>query len=472
MRSQSVRLAPLLAAALLAACATPGRQYDSGAVTHRMVTPSGDGHSFVKYFTSDQTKALDVLKAGDSVSIRINAIYMCDFTENNPFPQSLIARFEDAFLRSSKVEGYPPTPCSELGIRESKHYTRGEIVVLADVYEQGSGRTIAYSKDGSDAKDARVVFYDDDVRESGQFFSLANIPVYGPIRYAGNALFFRIFILELDDDENTQNAAMLKKLAELGSKAYPPASPVLQTLSSVGDALLSGEQDDLEFRYTMSFDPHQGTSATYLPLAVGNYVMVKQENRSQDFEFSRDGYENDTGELNGSARRKVTFISFKVSKNEPALQQDGLQIYSEFEATLPAAGVDLAKLDVAATAFGEDFKVASLLDQGRAAVHVLNDESSFGTPANWQADASLRQLICESSAVLGVDGDEANPLRTTDIDYLLRSLDVEDCLLTADRGVSSHWITACQSGEGICKGVAHASQPPVQAADQAVAAQR
>jgi hypothetical protein len=443
MNAVAARIAAALLGAMLAGCVSPGRKYDAGAVTHRMATP--DGKSFYKYFSKEQLGTLDIIKPGDSVSVRINAIYICDFAESNAFPENFTLWAQDAILRADPDEHYPPPSCSGLGLEKSKHYTRGEIVVLADVIEQGGGRTIAYSKNGFDAKQARVVYYDDDIRESGQFFSIANVPVYGPIKYSGNALFLRLFMLELDDEENAQTSAMLKKLAELGGRAYPPASPILKTLSSVGDALLSGEQDDLEFRYTMTFDPYPSTSASYLPLAVGNYVVVKSTNRSVDFEWAKQAYDNGTGGFvpgENSAHRRVSFISFKISKNEPALQQDGLQLYSEFEATLPAAGADYGKLSAATDALQKDYKAASALDRGRAAAHVLNTADAAKVPYA-QAQASLAEILCGAADIQG-DDKPNNGLGQADVDYLLRLLGTQ-CLDPLTHGTFAAWKALCKS---------------------------
>ena len=71
-------------------------------------------------------------------------------------------------------------------------------------------------------------------------------------------------------------------MAEVGAKSYPPSSPVLSILNALGKSFFSGDQTDTEFRYTMILDPKGGSDrVNHFTLEVGNYVLVRMENRDE-----------------------------------------------------------------------------------------------------------------------------------------------------------------------------------------------
>ncbi|MBN0856463.1 hypothetical protein JTL95_38625, partial [Pseudomonas aeruginosa] len=88
-------------------------------------------------------------------------------------------------------------------------------------------------------RNGRVVYYNEDIRESGQLINALNIPIYGPKTYDGGTFFVDLAILELDENENKQSRKLLQELAKVGSASYAPGTPVLNLLNSLGDALLS-----------------------------------------------------------------------------------------------------------------------------------------------------------------------------------------------------------------------------------------
>lgn len=444
----------LLIGIAMAGCANFGSKYDAGFVDHRFV--GRDGNIGPKYFQDNNMPSeSDLLKKGDSVAIRLTSVFTCDFAENNAFPDGIGLYFVDALkLRNGTAR---PVPCSNVGLKRSKAYTRGEIAILADVFEQGSGRTIGFQKDSLEPESARVVYYDDDIRESGQYFSLANIPIYGPITYGGGPLYIRLYMLELDDDEAKQTNAMLTQLADLGGKAYPPASPVLKALSSVGSALLAGEQDDLEFRYTMTFDATGGLSTQRLPLAVGTYILVKSSDRSKDFNWQNARFDRGKGALvtNDGPLRTVTYMTISVTRNEPALQQDGAQLYSQFSSTAPSRAVDFSKITEAAESLGNKYSHVAELDKARTEVATITryvQQQGVGgaiLPVHYlQATERLTQLICSSPSI-SPSADPPSTLELEDIDYLLASLPAA-CRNSPNEGLSGFWATGCSAPQKIC----------------------
>ncbi len=179
---------------------------------------------------------------GDSLSLHLRSAYIYDFSENG-------YNYDGPF---------------------------GEIAIVANAFEELDGKEINFQNTGT----GRVVFYSSNVHR-GQMLNFNNMPIYGPLEYRGAPFAFRISILELDmDSEQSKN--MLKTLSEAGSKAYPPASPVLSMLNGIGESLLSGSRNDLGFIYTMVLDSKGGSKkVNHFTLEVGNYVFVREENRTK-----------------------------------------------------------------------------------------------------------------------------------------------------------------------------------------------
>jgi hypothetical protein len=155
----------------------------------------------------------------------------------------------------------------------------GEIAIVANAFEMDGTKEVAFRP--SDLKSGRVIYYSDDVEE-GQFLNFNNLPIYGPKTYAGHSVAVRLTVFELDVNAE-QIKGLLKSLAAIGSIAYAPAAPVLGILNSLGAALASSDQDDTEFRYTMTLDARQGSlRVNNFALEPGNYVIVRKGTRTED----------------------------------------------------------------------------------------------------------------------------------------------------------------------------------------------
>ena len=149
-----------------------------------------------------------------------------------------------------------------------------EMVVIANVCEQGvDGCSLQFGPKSD--KSGRVVYYSNGVKAK-QYLNFSYLPVYGPIKYKGGPLIIQISIIELDN-LTEQQKNLLSTLADMGKKAYPPASDALQVLDTVGSSLLAGSSDDILFRYTMSLVPQSNTENYQSPIvAEGNYAFVRK----------------------------------------------------------------------------------------------------------------------------------------------------------------------------------------------------
>jgi hypothetical protein len=242
---------------------------------------------------------------------------------------------------------------------------RGEIAVIGRVFELKDGETLDFRR--SATKKGRLVFYSNDVRSGGHLLNGSAIPLYGPITYEGRPLVFELTILELDVGEAQQVKSLLSTLATLGAKAYAPASPILNTLDKLGEQLLSGEQDDIEFRYYFALYPNGGSDVVAYPrLAVGNYVLMRQEpnwasptaGMQQGFNpivWNSLKYSPNHGRVvacTGAGRwpdcpeyRDLTYMVLQINTGFPTVGLDVAQKFSDFQVEMEGAPDTTARID-------------------------------------------------------------------------------------------------------------------------------
>ncbi len=279
---------------------------NEGAIDYRYV-PSSDGANVAelkdsKYLTKKEVKA-GIIK-NDSISVHLQQAYLKEFSE----------RFEHYYRFDGNI--------------------RGEIVIVAKVYELGKGKNIEHNY--SSVKSGRVVYYCEDVRAGGQPLNLSSLLVYGPIRYDGNPLVIELFILELDAEETQRFKGLLKALTQVGSVAYPPASPALKILDSIGGAFLIGNQDDVEFRYQFVLYPNMGDNfIRQARIAAGDYVFIKEsEDRNAEIEWNNLKLHRNTGRLvyktGNKEYREKTYLVIQINTGFDSLKLDVAQLYSEF----------------------------------------------------------------------------------------------------------------------------------------------
>jgi len=190
----------------------------------------------------------------------------------------------------------------------------GEIAIVVKAFEFGQGGDFDFGPDS--VRDGRLVYYSADV-EKGQVLNFNNLPVYGPITYAGNPIGIDIYVIEIDA-EDAQISALLGTLASFGAKAYPPAAPVLPVLNSLGQALLDGGTNDVEMRFTLMLDPGAGYAGVSHPtVEAGDYVFVKQDDRIATTPWRDLVVDTNTGRVyrDGRAYDADTYLTFQINKN-------------------------------------------------------------------------------------------------------------------------------------------------------------
>ncbi len=151
---------------------------------------------------------------------------------------------------------------------------RGEIAIVARVAELDDKSDFDFTVTGRDR--GRLVYYSEGV-QPGQYLNFSQLPIYGPIEYKGKPLVMEFYIIELDVKENTEISGMLSAAAGLGAVAYPPASPILKVLDTIGGGLLKANKSDLEFKYHAAIlaGDNQLKSLKAGMLEFGNYAFVR-----------------------------------------------------------------------------------------------------------------------------------------------------------------------------------------------------
>lgn len=219
-----------------------------------------------------------VIKPGEDFQITLISAYICDFRES-------------VYLDFLAPTNRGAVPCRDDGNAEAD--TRGEISILA-----GFGFRDGTLDGGTPAE--RLVYYGDDVRETGQLLNFLNLPIYGPAPYSLAASHLRVTILELDQEEAEEQSAFLETLANAGaSYSSPVEGKVIEVLGSIGDALIKSNKDDRELRFDMGFDvpflsddgdvldadAEPTTQIMRLPLREGYLAVVRRERRSDRDHF-------------------------------------------------------------------------------------------------------------------------------------------------------------------------------------------
>ena len=268
-----------------------------------------------------------IIKPNDAFSVRLLSAFICDFRElSNP-------------TDSAAISNRGATPCR--GGDGGQHAgVRGEIVIVANVGERsrdGGGLTF----DPSNVKNGRVIYYNEDVRETGQLINALNLPVYGPKTYGGKPFYMDWSVLELDNKENAAARKLLKQLADAGAAPAAPYTPVLKLLNTLGGALIDANGDDLEMRYQMEMDSTldcnklgnghdcNDLAVHRMPLREGYYAFIRSENRSEFPNLDAVNVCEESGVLcsKGKPWRENTWLLVRVAREDTnaALAQDTAQ---------------------------------------------------------------------------------------------------------------------------------------------------
>ncbi|MEO0819261.1 MAG: hypothetical protein AAF074_02445 [Pseudomonadota bacterium] len=270
----------VLAIAAVASCGSVELNEGQVRVGTAPLEPSGSVSQPVttQIFASAATGGGQVIQPNQDFQITLISAFICDFRESGGILNDPLG------FATTNDAG---EPCREEGhntVFQGKA-TRGEIAVLAGFKFRNDDPALG------DTPEERVVYFNDDVRETGQLLNFKNLPVYGPAPMVRASSRLRLTVLELDQDEVEEQAAVLQSLASAGAAfASPINAAVLGVLSSIGETLIRSNKDDREFAFDLGFDAPFGQSGVNRVLLREGYLaLIRRENRSATNHFSADG---------------------------------------------------------------------------------------------------------------------------------------------------------------------------------------
>jgi len=367
-----------------------------------------------KYVRASPEKE-SAIRKNDSISIHLEQVYIKDFYE---IP---------AFWRG-----------------ETSKDLRGEIAIVVRAFELTEGQDLDFRPSAVEA--GRLVYYSDDVRK-GQFLNFSYLPVYGPITYKGNPIVLQIYILELDTGTEKLKP-LLSTLARAGANVYPPASPVLSLIETLGSAFLSGNKDDVLFRYSLVLHPNQGYADMDYPiLEAGQYVFLRKEDRLAPEDWDRIKLDQEDGRLvlttspasqatsrnggSGELYRDETYAVLAIQKGfDPTSLDLAQNTFGEFLTRLETdAAKDVSNLDVIVKKLAADQKRIRDFGELRRTVQDLSRLSSTETDkrsrlSNKMLDALAAQIDKEKECQGGTPDSEKcrGAMAPDEIDYLLSKI--------------------------------------------------
>ncbi|MGI0747613.1 hypothetical protein ACRCQD_16520 [Pseudomonas aeruginosa] len=185
-------------------------QHNEGAT---QVAHSPDKRAMSSIFLPSGRNSTTAIEKGEALSIKLIAAYLCDFREEKGNGDLLASGNKESSLCTG----------GDGSLFDNARSTQGEIAITASAGERGATSNGLSFNPADIKRNGRVVYYNEDIRESGQLINALNIPIYGPKTYDGGTFFVDLAILELDENENKQSRKLLQELAKVGSASYAPA---------------------------------------------------------------------------------------------------------------------------------------------------------------------------------------------------------------------------------------------------------
>lgn len=374
---------------------------NTGQTTHRPVSPEGEILPLYNecYGKKDKECEQSIIKKGDVISIKLLRSFICDFNESTP--KEKFKRFftRDKERRKTDKHGSKKDSKEETcwNNRYSDLETQGEIAILVNVVELGHGEPLAQGPDA--VNNARVVYFDSDVRETGEILDFSKlVPIYGPIKYNGGILSVQLYIVEIDNVENERVKALLTNLAKWGGKLYPPGEPTLDLVSGLGASLIGDDDsNDLELSYQFTFDAFGTKTHSSAPLTHGNFVVLKDHNYNPDklFDWKSVTYDPKTGLLNDKdlkVYRKHTYLTFSVETGGMPIKPLKRETLKELEKQFKTKS--MKDIDSAIDKFSHEIARSSIKEELSNQMYQIYEESNIAEVAQKREEFWVN--ICRS----------------------------------------------------------------------------
>ena len=157
---------------------------------------------------------------------------------------------------------------SSVFVRNSKElaWEGSEFLVYAEIYDLQP----------DDRQKLMKVLFKEDNQAPGYLLNQADRLLFGPIAYTGNPIRIRIYVVELDREENEIRAELIKQALRVASSFQPALKPVQGMTANVGDLFATLNPDDVELSYDFTLFPHGNSHGPFLK--TGPIALIKTEN--------------------------------------------------------------------------------------------------------------------------------------------------------------------------------------------------
>lgn len=161
-----------------------------------------------------------------------------------------------------------------------------------------------------DSEPQRTVIYNEKHQPQGAFIGVADRVIYGPVKFKGFPIRVRLFVIELDKEDNETKKEILKTIGNIAKTAQPQFAPFIGAGLAIGDILAAFNEDDYELRVDLTFHPlgtdtgvtskllsvqqigvgnddfravkyPQAGNFTSVPMRTGSYLITKVESKDR-----------------------------------------------------------------------------------------------------------------------------------------------------------------------------------------------
>ncbi len=165
-------------------------------------------------------------------------------------------------------------------VRESREIAGSEFLVYVEVFDVQP----------DDRQRLTRVLFKEVNQSAGFLINFRNRLAFGPIQYNGHPIRIRLFVVELDRQENEIASAIIREAIQIAGAFAPGLGIFAPTVSSAGDLILLLNQDDREL--TADFTLYPATHSHGPHLETGKYVIIKTENPLRYKGIFRNGLHN------------------------------------------------------------------------------------------------------------------------------------------------------------------------------------
>lgn len=163
---------------------------------------------------------------------------------------------------------------SSVYVHQSKGIGGREFLVYAEIYD----------KQPDDREQLVKVLFKESNQADGFVLNMSERLMFGPIVFTGRPIRIRLFVIELDKEENEITAEIIKQSARVAAAFQPSLAPFTGLATTMGDLFSTLNQDDIELQFDMTLYPHTHSAGPHL--RTGSIALIKTENPRRPTRFT------------------------------------------------------------------------------------------------------------------------------------------------------------------------------------------